>query len=102
MSDNELLQAMKEIINSEVKEIIRPLENKIDNMDKRLSNVEKEVVKTNLIIENDIKPKIQLLAEGHKGLVERLWHTPDDIEEIKESISTINFIQREMAKSPAK
>ena len=81
MNDTELLQAMKDII--------APLESKIDNMRKditgikgeitgikgdiadiknRLGNVETEVVKTNLNIENRIIPYMQLLKEGYDGV----------------------------------
>jgi len=48
------------------------IDNRLDNMDNRVSGLEKEIRKTNLIIEHDIKPKIEVLFDGHQQISDRL------------------------------
>ena len=74
----------------------------INDMKGRLATIEKNELKTNLIIENEIKHNIQLLAEGQKGLVDRLWNIPNEIEDIKESVSILDFIQKTMVQNKNK
>ena len=88
--DLELLQAIQAMID--------PLKDDMQDVKERLGGVESEVRKTNLIIETEIRKHIQILAEGHQTLKERLWHLPDEVEELKESVSTIKFLQTTMAK----
>jgi len=151
MGDNELLQAIKEVIKNEVKDIRDDVNNikddikdikaelkdvkddvkdikaelnnvkndvkniKVDLKDVKddvknvkvelkdvkddVKNVKTEVIKTNIRIESEIIPGILLLKEGHQILVERVWHTPDDIEKIKEAVSILDFVQKGMAQS---
>ena len=70
------------------------LEIKLDvkSIDKRVKNVE-------LTIENEIAKSIKLIAEGHMGLVEKTNNMHEDVEEIKESVSILNFLQKQMIKN---
>lgn len=43
---------------------IEHMNKRLDSIDERLGNVENEARKTNLIIEQDIEPKISLLFDG--------------------------------------
>ena len=95
--DLELLQAIQSIIDP-LRGDIQGLKGEMQEVKERLTNVENEVHKTNIVIETEIRKDIRLLAEGHKGLVERLGHLPYDVEIIKEEVSTIKFIQTDMAK----
>ena len=104
MEDKELLQALKEIISpmeSDIKDIkgrLGNVENDMKDVQGRLTNVENTVLKTNIVIENDIRKAIQMVAEGHKGLYEKLIYVPEEIEDIKDSVSILKFVQTEMAK----
>ena len=67
------------------------VENTIEKIDARLTSVE-------LTIENEISKSIKILAEGHMGLAEKAGNMHDDIEEIKDSVSILKFVQHAMAK----
>lgn len=52
-------------------------------------------VKTNVILENEIRPNISLLAEGHKGVIERLDKLDsmaDELEDVKDSVSILKLL----------
>jgi peptidoglycan hydrolase CwlO-like protein len=51
---------------------IDSLDNRIDSLDNRITNLENEVRKTNIVIENDIKPKIEALFDGFKQNSDKL------------------------------
>jgi len=48
------------------------LSSTVDNLSSRVDSLEKEVRKTNLVIEHDIKPKIEVLFDGHQQISDRL------------------------------
>ena len=60
-------------------------------MEIRLKSVE-------LTVENEIHRAIALIAEGHTSLFKKVNDMHDDVEEIKESVSILDFVQKQMAK----
>lgn len=48
------------------------LDQKIDQVDQRVDRVEQKVTKTQVIIENEISRKIDIIGEGHDFLKQRL------------------------------
>lgn len=100
----ELLKAIQLIIDplksdmQNMKNDMQDMKNDMQDVKSRLTNVENEVKKTNVIIENEIRRDIRLLVEGHQGLRDRLWHLPQEVEEMKDSIEILKFTQTEMAK----
>ena len=108
MENQELLEALRYIIKEEtravVKEEIQPINSRLDNMDSRLDNIETDVseiknrtLKIEVILENEIRPKIQLLMEGHKGLVDTMHDIKKDTGRI-ETIETELFATKEVTK----
>ena len=77
---------------SELKSAVSELQSDVRSIDRRLTRVE-------LKVENEIEQSIRFLAEGHTGLVEKFGNVPGDIEEIKESVSILKFVQHAMAKN---
>ena len=81
MENLELLQAMRQMM----EEVVSPIYERLDKMDKRfdkmderldgieshLEKVETLATKTQITLENDIKPKINLLFEGQITLQNR-------------------------------
>ena len=57
MTDNELLLAISDIMNKKLDARIQPLENDI-------KSIKEEQKRINIIIENEIRPDIKLLAEN--------------------------------------
>lgn len=54
--------------NNEMKIILE----RLDNMDGKISNLDKKVSSIQLTIENEIRNNIQLIAEGHMALERKL------------------------------
>ena len=81
MENLELLQAMRQMM----EEVVSPIYERLDKMDERfdkmderldgieshLEKVETLATKTQITLENDIRPKINLLFEGHITLQNR-------------------------------
>lgn len=60
-------------------------------MDEKLRPVKEDVQYLKILLENDIPKKIQLLAEGHEGIVERL-PAKHEINSIKGRLSTLERV----------
>ena len=74
MENLELLQAMRQMM----EEVVSPIYERMDRMEAEFTSVKEEVVsvkalatKTQITLENDIKPKINLLFEGQITLQNR-------------------------------
>ena len=107
MENQELLEALRYIIKEETRAVveeIQPINSRLDNMDSRLDNIETDVseiknrtLKIEVILENEIRPNIQLLMEGHKGLVDTMHDIKKDTGRI-ETIETELFATKEVTK----
>ncbi len=81
MENMELLQAMRQMMEevvSPIYERLNKMDERFDKMDERLDGIESRLekvetlaTKTQITLENDIKPKINLLFEGHITLQNR-------------------------------
>lgn len=81
MENMELLQAMRQMMEevvSPIYERLDKMDERLDKMDKRLDGIESRLekvetlaTKTQITLENDIKPKINLLFEGQITLQNR-------------------------------
>jgi len=81
MENMELLQAMRQMMEkvvSPIYERLDKMDERLDKMDERLDGIESRLekvetlaTKTQVTLENDIKPKINLLFEGHITLQNR-------------------------------
>lgn len=66
---------------------------KLDLILEKLEKLKQETVKTNLAIENEIKPQINLLAEGQSALLEKLA-TRSEVEELREEVDFLKSVVR--------
>ena len=66
---------------------------KLDLILEKLEKLESEVVKTNLTIENEVKPQIKLLAEGQNTLLAKLAPR-SDVEELREEVDFLKSVVR--------
>ena len=66
---------------------------KLDLILEKLEKLESEVVKTNLTIENEVKPRIKLLAEGQNTLLAKLAPR-SDVEELREEVDFLKSVVR--------
>lgn len=57
----------------------------------RLDNIELKVDKTNIIIENDIKPKIESLFDGYKQNTESINALTDKIDDLQTDVNNLTI-----------
>jgi len=122
IENNELLQAIGQMLKTELTDVrtdikdikgrlgnvenrlenveitVQKTNDRLENVESRLGNVEDTVIETKLIIENEIRKNINLLAEGHTWLAEKTKNMSADIEDVKESVSELKFLQTVMGK----
>lgn len=79
------MQEIKGEINS-IKGEVNGIKGEVKNINTRLDNVEKEVVKTNVAIEQDIKPSISALLDGYKQNSEQITRVEKKLNEHDEII----------------
>ena len=65
----------------------------LEKLGAEVSGLKTEVLKTNLTIENDIKPQINLLAEGQSTLLAKLAPR-SEVEELREKVEFLEAIVR--------
>ena len=60
-----------------------------------MSEVKERIAKVQVIQETQVLPRIQLLAEGHSGLVDgvsRLEELPEQVEDIQNTVSVLKHV----------
>lgn len=65
--------------------------NRLDNLEDDLKNVKFEVKKTNMVIENDIKPSIKALFDGYVQNSESISRVEDELKSLRISINNLNI-----------
>ena len=73
-----------------VEQRLDKVEQRLDGVESRLDRLEKDVTWMRLEIENDIKPNIQKLADGHALLWETMA-TKEQVESLREDLATEKF-----------
>lgn len=91
MSDNELLLSISNMLKTELK----PLNTRIEQLEKNIDQVKLEVKKTNIIIENHIQPDIKLLAENYLPSAQRYEISTSEIECIKQDVTLLKKVVAE-------
>lgn len=87
------VQGMKSEINGRLDNI----EIKVDKLELKVDNLEVKVDKTNIIIENDIKPKIEALFDGYKQNTESINTLTNKVDDLQTDVNnlTIRTIKNE-------
>ena len=88
MTDNELLLAIADIMDKKLDAKIQPLENEINSL-------KDEQRRINLIIENEIRSDIKLLAENYLPAAKRYEKTTARIEAMQADIDVMKSVIRE-------
>ena len=98
----ELLQAIETMMDikldtkldiklKDIKDDIKELKTDVKDLKKRMTKVE-------LVIENEIRPDIKLIAETQRALYDKVKYLPEEVGNLKETVSVLQFVQNEMAK----
>ena len=88
MTDNELLLAISEIVEKKIRAEVEPLKSDIQQ-------IKNEQTRINIIIENEIRSDIQLLAENYIPAAKRYEKATAQIEAIQADMEVMKSIIRE-------
>jgi hypothetical protein len=88
-------------IESDVREMLEAILQGMDSIEKRITSereaLRQDIDRVNLTMENEIKPNIQLLAEGFTRLPD--FHKMEsDVENIKRDVDTIKDVVTQQSK----
>lgn len=81
------VQGMK----SDMNERFDNLENRFDNLEGRVDNLESIVRKTNMTIENEIKPKIDSLFDGYKQNTEAIYDLTNKVDDLQADVNNLTI-----------
>ena len=89
------VQGMK----SDIKDMKSDINVRFDNLENKVDNLENEVRKTNITIENEIKPKIQALFDGYKQNTEAIYELTNKVDYLQSDINnlTIRTLKNEIS-----
>ena len=80
-NNNDLFELMTKMYGE-----MQEMRGEIKDINKRLDNVENEVTKTNITIEQDIKPSVSALLDGYKQNSEQITRIEEKLNEHDEII----------------
>ena len=81
------VQGMKSDINGRLDN----LDSKFDKLENKVDNLESEVRKTNITIENEIKPKIEALFDGYKQNTEAIYVLTNKVDDLQSDINNLTI-----------
>ena len=82
MSDNEKIYDLMEKLYSETQK-------GFEQVNTRIEGLEKEIRKTNLVIEHDIKPKIEVLFDGQKQNSDKLDSLDSKVDNLENKVDNL-------------
>ena len=85
-NNNDLFELMTKMY-SEMQE----MKGEIKDVKEELSTVKTEVTKTNVTIENDIKPRIEALFDGYKQNTESTNQVSDKVDELQSDLNRLTI-----------
>lgn len=89
MTDKEILQAMQEML--------EPIKSDIGGIASRLDRLEDETQGIKVLLDTEIHRDINLLAEGHQIILDRLPDA-DEVEAIEARLSAVEVVIRKHSK----
>ena len=105
MTDNELLLAISNIVEThveplksgmeELKERIGGVEHRLDSVEHRLDSVELEQQRTNLTLENDIRPRLQTIEACYTSTYYRYADGIEELDRRKEDLAIVKKVVEE-------
>lgn len=78
-------------IKSEINGRFDNLENKFGNLENKVDTLEITVNKTNIIIENDIKPKIEALFDGYKQNTDSINVLTGKVDDLQTDVNNLTI-----------
>lgn len=101
MDEKMLLQAIQQIVKTEIEPLngrmdemssrIDRMENRMDRIEMRMDRMEGRMDRVEILLEHEIPKQLQLLAEGHQGIVARL-PKEHEMEDLHSRVSTLERV----------
>uniref|UniRef100_UPI003FEFD235 hypothetical protein n=1 Tax=Candidatus Fimivicinus sp. TaxID=3056640 RepID=UPI003FEFD235 len=101
MDEKMLLQAIQEIVKAEIEPLnermggmeqrMDGIEQRMDGIEQRMDGMEQRMDRFEILLEHDIPKQLQLLAEGHQGIVKRLPEE-HELDGIRSRVSTLERV----------
>ena len=91
--DTKLILAILDKRFDRVDERFDRLEGRMENLEGRVDKLEDSVTNLQLVVENEIRPSIQLLAEGHMMLNEKLDRVLENAKETEELKTRVDALE---------
>ena len=104
MTDKEILDAMRSMLEpinnrlDKMDERFDKMDERSDKMDTQLDNMDNRMLKIELTQENIIIPRIQLLAEGHSEVVNKLRGLDELTERVEDIQNTVDVLKHIVVK----
>lgn len=99
MSENELLLALSDMLDKKLNAQLEPIKNDISDMKNDISvmkhditDLKNEVQKINIILENEIRPDIKLLAENYLPAAVRYEKSIQEHDNMKSDIELVRKV----------
>lgn len=87
----EIIGAVQEMF-LDMKQEIAGVNRRLDHVEKELSETKQLATKTSLTLENEVKPQIQLLAEGYLPLTEKVDALAEDMDIVKFNVDIVKKV----------
>lgn len=87
MIDHEMLEAMQSLL--------LPINERLDRMEDTQKSMQDDIRQTRVLIETDIRHNIDLIAEQHTDIIERLDRVEkkaDETDDLKDRVSTLEHV----------
>ena len=85
-NNNDLFELMTKMYSE-----MQQMKGEIKDVKEELSTVKTEVTKTNVTIENDIKPRIEALFDGYKQNTESINQVSDKVDELQSDLNRLTI-----------
>ncbi len=85
MDNQELLQALEAMMDKKLNESLTPIKSELKSINERMAKTEERTTRIEILLENDISKKLNLLSEGQQIVVEK-FHKLDALAEKVEDI----------------
>lgn len=92
-NNNDLFELMTKMYGEMQKMMgeISNVKSEVKDVKEELVTVKTEVTKTNMTIENDVKPRIEALFDGYKQNTESINKLSDKVDEIQRDINSLTI-----------
>ena len=100
MTDQELLEAIRSIVKAEQTEMkgeLSQMKDELSRMKGELFRMNDELFRVGAVLDNEVKPAIQLLAEGHENILEHMdQHIAEHTEPIELRVEALEVVTKRL------